>query len=152
MLLTSYFLIQYYTSKNTKLNLENVYSNQTFELIQKLEAQKENKLNIVNETVISSSKFISFYAYEIAKSTTSEINLSGIAVFPLTKEIKGIEKADFDSSIITINGFTSDESSMNSWLEKIRNFNWIQNLEIISLKKDKKNVSFFELKISLKNV
>lgn len=152
MLLISYFLTQYYTSKNTELNLENVYSNQTFELIQKLEAQKENKINILNETGISSSKFISFYSYEIAKSVSSQINLSEINVFPVENEIKENKKVDFTTKLISIKGSTNNEEALNSWFENVRSFNWIKNLEIVSIKKDKKNITFFELKITLKNV
>ncbi|WP_431244366.1 hypothetical protein ACQ9BO_08645 [Flavobacterium sp. P21] len=40
-LLISYLLIQYYGTKNSELNLQTVYSNQSYQLILDLEAQKE---------------------------------------------------------------------------------------------------------------
>jgi hypothetical protein len=152
LLLASYFSIQYFNSKNTQLNLETVYSNQSFELIKKLEEQREKKLQIANETGIASSKYISFYNYEIIASTPNEINLLDVNVFPLLKEIKSNERVGFNAKTIVIKGFTIHEAAFNSWLEKIRILKWVGNLEIISIKKDKKSVSFFELKIAIKNV
>ncbi|WP_278008952.1 hypothetical protein [Flavobacterium gyeonganense] len=40
-LLMSYLMIQYYGTKNSELNLQTVYSNQSYQLILDLEAQKE---------------------------------------------------------------------------------------------------------------
>ena len=44
------------------------------------------------------------------------------------------------------------ESSFSNWLEGLKKTDWLQRFEIISLKKDKKNKSIFEIKITLKNV
>ncbi len=151
-LLTSYLLIQYFNAQNTKLNLENIYSNQSFQLIQDLEKQKENKLQIVNEMGFTSSKFISYYSYELTKELSSEITLTALDVFPLQKDIKSNEKVVFYSKTIIIKGASINETTFNLWLENLRAKQWIDSFEILSLKKDKKNISQFELKIDLKNV
>jgi hypothetical protein len=151
-LLVSYFLIQYYGTKNSELNLQTVYSNQSYQLILDLEAQKEKKLNILKESGVLSSKFLSYYGYEIIKSIPSNISLNELNIIPLKEEYKESKKAFFDSKIIIVKGETFQESSFNNWLEDLKNMNWLQRFEIISLKKDKKNKSIFEIKITLKNV
>lgn len=151
-LLVSYFLIQYYGTKNSELNLQTVYSNQSYQLILDLEAQKEKKLNILKESGVLSSKFLSYYGYEIIKSIPSNISLNELNIIPLKEEYKESKKAFFDSKIIILKGETFEESSFNNWLEGLKKMDWLQRFEIISLKKDKKNKSIFEIKITLKNV
>ena len=151
-LLMSYFLIQYYGTKNSELNLQTVYSNQSYQLILDLEAQKEKKLNILKESGVLSSKFLSYYSYEIIKTIPGNISLNEVSIIPLKEEYKENKKAFFDSKTIVVKGETFEESSFNNWLESLKKMDWLQRFEIISLKKDKKNKSIFEIKITLKNV
>lgn len=151
-LLISYFLIQYYGTKNSELNLQTVYSNQSYQLILDLEAQKEKKLNLLKESGVLSSKFFSFYSYEIMRTIPSAISLTELNIAPLKEEYKENKKVLFDSGTIILKGETFQESSFNSWLENLKNMKWLQRFEIVSLKKDKKNKSVFEIKIILKNV
>lgn len=151
-LLISYFLIEYYGTKNSQLNLQTVYSNQSYQLILDLEARKEKKLNILKESGVLSSKFLSYYGYEIIKSIPGTISLNELNVVPLKEEYKENKKAFFDSATIIVKGETYQEASFNNWLEGLKKMNWLQRFEIISLKKDKKNKSIFEIKITLKNV
>lgn len=151
-LLISYFLIQYYGTKNSELNLQTVYSNQSYQLILDLEAQKEKKLNILKESGVLSSKFLSYYGYEIIKSIPSNVSLNELNIIPLKEEYKENKKAFFETKTIIIKGETFQEGSFNNWLEDLKKMKWLQRFEIISLKKDKKNKSIFEIKITLKNV
>lgn len=151
-LLTSYFLIQYYGSKNAELNLQSVYSNQSYQLILDLEKQKENKQKLLQETGFLSSKFLSFYSYEIIKQIPSDISLTSLNIIPVNQEIKATKKISFDAKTILIKGETFNESSFNSWMEKLKKMEWLKNFEIISFKKDKKNKSQFEIKITIKDV
>ena len=149
LLLSSYSLIQYFNAQNTQLNLKNLYSNQTFELIQQLEKQKANKETIINQTGIGASKFISFYSYEITNTVPTEINLSNLDIFPIQQEIKTAEKVQLGTKIILLQGATENEQVLNYWIEKLRNYKWINKLEIVSIKKDKFNNSNFQLKLQL---
>lgn len=151
-LLVSYFGIQYFIKENANLNIESVYSNQSYQLYQKLEEQYEQKRKVLKETGFSSANFLSFYSYQISKNTPSSIKLSSLDVFPLKKEVKVNEKVSFEAGIILISGATTNELVFNSWMESLRNFDWINNFEILTFKKDKKNNSQFEIKIVLKDV
>ena len=151
-LLTSYFLIQYYGAKNAELNLQSVYSNQSYQLILDLEKQKENKQQLLQESGFLSAKFLSFYSYEIIKGIPQDISLTNLNIIPVNKEIKATKKISFDAKTIIIKGETFNESSFNNWMEKIKKMDWLKNFEIISFKKDKKNKSQFEIKITIKDV
>lgn len=151
-LLISYFLIQYYGTKNSELNLQTVYSNQSYQLILDLEAQKEKKLSLLKESGVLSSKFLSFYGYEIIRTIPGGVSLNELNIIPLKEEYKENKKAVFNNGTIIIKGETFQEPAFNVWLENLKKMNWLQRFEIISLKKDKKNKSIFEIKIILKNV
>lgn len=151
-LLLSFILIQYYNSENNELKMQNVYSNQSYQKILNLEKQKQNKLNIMKNSGFLSSKFFSFYSYEIIKAMPTDISLNELNINPLSKEVKAFQKIVFDSNTIKIKGETFDESSFSRWINELKKMNWIQKFEIISLKKDKKNKSLFEIKIIIKNV
>lgn len=151
-LLISYLLIQYYGSKNAELNLQNVYSNQSYQLILDLEKQKEKKQQLLKESGFLSAKFLSFYSYEIIKGIPHDISLTNLNIIPVEKEIKATQKISFEPKSIIIKGETFNESSFNDWMEGLKKMKWLKNFEIISFKKDKKNKSQFEIKIILKDV
>lgn len=151
-LLISFLLIQYYGSKNAELNLQNVYSNQSYQLILDLEKQKENKQQLLKESGFLSAKFLSFYSYEIIKGIPHDISLTNLNIVPVEKEIKATQKISFEAKSIIIKGETFNESSFNGWMEGLKKMKWLNNFEIISFKKDKKNKSQFEIKIILKDV
>lgn len=151
-LLLSYVLIQYYGARNNELNLQNTYSNQSYQKIINLEKQKDEKLNIINKSGTFSNNYLSFYTYEISRSVPHTILLNVLNVFPAGKEIKAEKKINFESNTIRVNGSTYNEDAFNQWLKSIKEKDWVKNLEIISLKKDKNNNTLFEIKISIKNV
>lgn len=152
LLLASYFLIQYYGTKNSELNLQTVYSNQSYQQLLDLEEKKEKKLAILKESGVLSSKFMSFYGYEIIKSIPSNVSLNELNIIPLKEDYKDNKKVFFENAVIEVKGETFHESSFNTWLDYLKKMDWLERFEIISLKKDKKNKSLFEIKITLKNV
>ncbi|TRX33718.1 PilN domain-containing protein [Flavobacterium sp. ZT3R18] len=151
-LLVSFILIQYYSSKNADLTIQNIYTDKNYQQTLDLEKQKENKQKILLESGFSSSKFLSFYSYEIIKIVPQDVSLTVLEITPLTKEPKINQKLIFESNTINVKGETLNESSFNTWMERLKKMNWLENFEIISFKKDKKNVSQFEVKIAIKNV
>lgn len=146
-LLVSYFGIQFYASKNAELNIQNVYSNKAFQQIVDLEEQKKDKEIIIKDIGLLSNKFLTFYDYEILKSTPIEISLNNININPVKSEVKNNKKVELSAGLIEINGLTIDENAFNNWLKKIKEFEWVKKFEIESLKKDKKNNTQFSILI-----
>lgn len=153
MLTVSFFLIRYYGTKTAELNLQSVYSSQAYKQIQELEKQKEKQLIILNESGLMSSKFLSYFGYELMKETPTIITLTELNVIPVVeKEIKADKKINFETKKILLKGESTNEPAIHNWIEKLREMKWIKKFEIISLKKDKKNISKFEIKITIANV
>lgn len=149
-LLVSYFLIQYFGSKNAELNMQNVYSNKSYQQIVNLEKQKEDKIKIIKESGFLSEKHLIYYSYEILNSIPNSISLSELNIAPLIKEIKSNEKVEVEAGIVLISGQTIDEEEFNKWLNELKTFDWIVKFEIESLNKDKKSNTKFKLRISIK--
>jgi hypothetical protein len=148
-LLLSYFLINFLNSKNAELNLENIYSNQSYQMVVDLEKSKEDKLKILNETGSFKTKYHSFYIQEIINTLPNDIILSELNVSPLEKEIKSNEKVKFRYNEILVSGSFIKEYEFNYWITIVKKNQWIKSLEIIQIKKDKKNRLQFELKINV---
>jgi hypothetical protein len=151
-LLMSYFLIQYYGSKNAALNLQNVYSSQSYENLLNFEQQKNEKQRILNESGLLSTRFLSNYAYDIIRSIPASIVLNEVNIIPIDKETKANKKISFKTKTILVKGETFNEASFNSWMGSLKKMIWLKDFEIISFKKDKKDKSQFEIKISIKDV
>lgn len=152
LLLISYFSIQYYLGKNATLTLDINYATKSYNTISELEIEKENKLKILNEIGASSKNFIVYYNYQISRLAPVDIKFSSTEFAPLKKEIKKTDKPEFDFKTIMIKGKTLNEVSFNSWIAILKKEKWVDKLEIISIKRDKKNDTFFELKITLADV
>lgn len=152
LLMISYSLIQYYGSKTSDLNLKNLYSNQSYKKLKSLEKKREQQLIILGESGLTSSTFISHYVHDILKTIPQNIKLDEFNYCPVDKEIKLEKKVLFISKTILIKGQTNEETTFNNWLSNIKATSWVRKFEIINLKKDKKNISHFEVKILVSNV
>lgn len=151
-LLTSYLLIQYYGSKNAELNLQQVYAGESYQKIVELEQQKQQKQQILSDSGFLSSKFLTYFAYEITQSIPSDIVLTQLNITPADKESKPGKKISFESKTIIVKGETYNEDAFNDWLTTLKKTDWVRDFEIMKLEKDKKNKSQFEIKITAKDV
>ncbi len=152
LLLVSYVTTNFFINKNNSLKESDLNSNFTDNQIEILVNQKEKKIKILNEMGYNSSNFISYYVYQLINSVPREIQLLNLSVFPLKEDVKENKKMGFITNSILISGSTEDESVLNNWLIRIKSMEWIDKFEVMSIKKDKKNNTFFEIKILLKNV
>ena len=147
LLLISYFCIQYFGSKNMELQQQNVFSKQSYQQILQMEAEREQKFKILEETGLLSDKFLAFYSYELTASIPNNMRLNSLNIFPVDAELKAEKKTNIKTKEIVMKGSADNEQSFNWWMDKLRKFSWISKFEIVSFKKDKKNMSQFEIKI-----
>jgi hypothetical protein len=149
LLLISYFSIQYFSSKNMELNQKSVFAKQSYQQIVQMEAERDEKLKILNETGLLSGKFITSYPYQLIAAIPENIRLAKLDVFPVG-ESKPNKKMALDSKEIFIAGAVKEELVFNNWLNQLKRIPWIQHFEIISFRKDKNELSQFEIKITVK--
>lgn len=148
-LLLSYFSIQYLLSKNAELNVENLYTNKSYQEILFLEKQVKEKEEIINKSGFLSKHFLSYYSFEILKSVPNSINLDELYSNPLNKEIKERESVEFIPYQIAIKGTTNNELEFNIWIKNLKQKVWLKKFEIKNIKRDKKNNTMFELIITI---
>ncbi|MFL9843544.1 hypothetical protein [Flavobacterium rhizosphaerae] len=151
-LLISYLAIRHYSAENLELNQKTLFSGQSINKIEELARKKSEKMRLLTETGQLSKNFLSFYAYSLFQTVPEGTHLTSLEVFPLADDIKESKKAELIAKTIGVTGTTSGETSFNNWLETIKKLSWIQKFEIISLKKDSKNIQHFELKILVDDV
>lgn len=151
-LLISYLATNFLIGQNNELKKNNVNNDLTHNEIQNLKNNKNERLKILHEMGYTSPHFISHYVYEIVNSVPEKIVLSNLNVFPLKKEIKENKKVEFIFNTIQIACTTKDEHLLNEWMQSIKKMNWVDKFEVLSLKRDKRNTTSFEIKIVLKNV
>ncbi|MCJ1806463.1 hypothetical protein BWK63_02460 [Flavobacterium covae] len=147
LLLLSYTSIQYFNKKISELNLEVIYSNQSYKQIKKLEKRREQQMMIVNESGITSNIFISHYVFDLLKIVPNDMKLNELNYAPVDKEIKINKKILMTPNTFFIKGHTQEEKVFNNWLTDIKKLSWVRKFEIVNFKKDKKNRLQFEIKI-----
>jgi hypothetical protein len=126
-LLMSYFLIQYFIAKNAELNVENLYSNKSYQEILLLETQIKEKEELINKSGFLSKHLLSYYSFEILNSLPNSISLDKLYINPLQKEIKENENVHFIPYQIVLNGITKDEHEFNVWIKNIKQINLYKN-------------------------
>lgn len=151
-LLVSYISIQYLITTNAQLSLENSYSAKSFDQIQLLEKERSDKMKILTETGFSSHHLMTFFCFEICDNIPQDLRLNFLEVYPLLKDVKNDKKIELGYRTVLLRGQASDKSDFNNWVALLREKYWIQLLEIVSIKKDKKGITFFEIKITIKDV
>ncbi|AMO20701.1 hypothetical protein [Flavobacterium columnare] len=152
LLLISYTSIQYFNRMITELNLEVIYFNQSYKQIKALEKRREQQLVILNESGLTSNIFISHYISDLLLTIPKSIKLSELNYAPIDKETKINKKILMTPNVILVKGQTNEEGVFNNWLINLKRLRGIRKFEVVNLKKDKKNISQFEVKILLNHV
>lgn len=150
LLLVSYFSTGYFSDRYAELSQKNVFAKESEERIVKMKAERDEKLQVLHETGLLSDKFISYYPYEISRMVSESLKLTRLDVFPVGKEFKDEKKVILDAGHIIVSGSTAQEQAFSQFIDRVKKMDWIRKLEILSLKKDKKGISQFELKITVR--
>jgi hypothetical protein len=151
-LLASFTGIQYFGSKNAELVAQNLYSGKAYEFLSDLQGQRKEKLEVLNQTGLMTSKFLSFYAYEMTRTAPAGLSLTQLAVSPSALEIRDGKQAEILSKTIAVKGKTSAQVTIDKWIGILTKMSWLENVEIVSVERDKTGLTTFEIKIGIKNV
>lgn len=151
-LFVSYLGVLYYSNKNTDLNYQCQYSKETISKLESIEKNKKQKLEILNETGLISSKYLTNYSFDILNSVPNSIQIIELNINPAEKEIKEAKKILFENKKIKLKGIAKEEFLFNQWVNSIKQLNWIKKTEILSIKRNKQGQLEFEIKINIKDV
>lgn len=151
-LLGSYVGVLYYSNINSDLNYQCQYSKETISKLETIEKLKKEKLEILNETGLVSSKYLTNYSYDILKSIPNSIQINELNINPAEKEIKEAKKILFENKKIQLKGLAKEEFLFNQWTSELKKLDWVKKSEILTVKRNKQGQLEFEIKISIKDV
>jgi len=141
-LLISYMLLGHYQNAHHKLQVELGEQNVAYSKLVSLEKDKENKEAILKQSGLSDSNYLSFYISEITKEMPSEVNLKLLNIFPTASKIKAAQKIEFMNNLIQIEGTVVSNTAFASWIKKLKECTWINNVEIIDFQRENRTNSF----------
>lgn len=148
LLSLSYVLLGYYQDKYMDLQVELGEQNVAYNKLIALENDKKNKEEILNESGLTDSNFLSFYAFQITQKIPEDITLTDLRIFPTAQRIKPKERVLFQNDLIHIGGNALSNSSFTEWIKHLKQLNWIENLEIADFTNNG-NSNVFELKLTV---
>lgn len=149
-LLINYFYQNILNSQIAQLELELSVSNENLSMLDRLEQEKYRKEKLIINAGVNSTKFLSFYLNEIAKTVPSEIQLVDLDLFPLSGKLKNKRKIEVNQHQIIIQGVTQGNIAMDDWMERMDRFDWVKSVELINyMNNSEDGNSIFTLSITL---
>lgn len=148
-LLISHTLLNSYL--NTLAEKESTYSlsKQTLLKFNTLNEEKNLKEKILETSGASLKRFIAKYVSEIGNSVPNDITLNTVHNIPAIKKVKPFEKINFDFSVISVSGESTNDNAFNNWVKNIKTYSWVDKLEIIDYSEEGKNLNSFLIKIKI---
>lgn len=145
-LLVSYLLLNNYQSKYMELQVALGEENIAHNKLILLEEDQKNKEAILKESGLNNGNFLSYYVSEITKEIPAEISLTELEVFPSEKKIKQKERVVFKNSLIGFKGNVVSNNAFTAWVQKVKDLEWVENLEIVDFIKNG-NTNSFEIRL-----
>ncbi|KJS07316.1 MAG: hypothetical protein VR77_01385 [Flavobacteriales bacterium BRH_c54] len=140
-----------YESSNNELQYQ-LNSKQQF--VDELEILKKELLikeEFIQNSGVTKAAKITFYADQIAMSVPASIQLDQLFINPLTKRINKAEDIQFTYNAVKIIGSVSRSIELNNWIKKLKKYEWVNDINIISFIQDNlKTPGEFELQIVIK--
>lgn len=151
LLLTNFFLFNYYFDKVNELQQVSEINQSTKTLILKLDEAVSKKQKMVDNLLKSNGSKSSFYSHTIIHGLPNSILLSEFNFQPLSKRIKTDKIIELYENTISISGTSNDSELFSIWLNKVEQEDWVEKINIIDYGKAASNSSDFKLNLALKD-
>lgn len=148
-LVGSYLLLGYFNEKIVETNTSLSLVQESYERVKELEAEREEKRKILEESGVMTASFLSYYCNEITYNIPKTITLSSLYVFPTTKKIKQGEKVLFEAQKISVSGVSVSNKQFNDWYKGLKQFKWIKSIDIVHYGANKENKYDFEIQLMI---
>lgn len=141
ILLLSFLIFYKYNNLITSINQETFQSKSLLTQRKKLEDELFKKKQLVSTSGISKSSNVSFFSDFIASSKPDHIRLDVLEVFPV--ELGGYNKPiDIKNNIILLKGVSGNNTSINNWINKLMESDFINAVKIIEIKQKNNHLEF----------
>ncbi|WAC02705.1 hypothetical protein N7U66_03265 [Lacinutrix neustonica] len=141
-LLSSYLLLNYYNNQYITYESQLYNLNHTYNQVRKLEAERQDKVIILQECRVLKENFIAFYVNDIVNNIPNNISLMSLVVNPKINKNKRTEKIILEPNTILIQGDSDSSLPLNTWVKDLKTKTWISKIEIRTIAiKEKTSVS-----------
>ncbi|QQX76509.1 MULTISPECIES: PilN domain-containing protein [Aequorivita] len=148
LLSISYAVRSHYIGKSTEIQQESLMNSQVLNEIATLTKDRDYKKNIISNSSLGSTDFLSFYISQITLDLPEDILLKRLEVFPSKTSSNPNEKIQIKPNTIIIDGITPSNLSVNEWVNLLDEYKWIQKVELLSYSLEKEEY-VFKLNITL---
>lgn len=139
------------STTNNELQYQIMSKKEAVNELKHLREEIKTKEQFVANSGVAQASKISFYADQIALSIPEKIQLNQLFINPLEKRIDKAEDIHFLYNTIILTGTVSKGIVLNNFIKKIKKYDWIQDVNIISFVQDNVNVvGDFEIEIHIK--
>lgn len=145
ILLINFFLFSNFSNRQQELSYELAVQGRKIQLLDSLSREVENYNSLETQSNLFRLSQTSFYADEIAQTIPNEILLSILNIFPVHQDKKD-KKLKFDFEIL-LKGTSSKSSVLNAWINKLKEQDWIKEVQVLPYSESTPGRGEFELRI-----
>ncbi|WP_422103856.1 PilN domain-containing protein [Winogradskyella sp.] len=148
-LFLSHFLLQHQVKELAEKESLMSLSNQSLVQLNTLKEERVLKEKVLMSSGVIDKNYAVRYFSDIGKSVPSTISLDLIKLKQPTRKIKPDEKISFHLNRIEIGGYTTSDSTFNTWVKDLKRIAWVKDLEITKYREDSKSENEFLIQITL---
>lgn len=153
ILLINYFVFNNYWTKNNEISSRLEINKSSLNRLDTLKNELQQKKMFMQQNGLMENSLTSFYADKLAESLPNSISWTNLEIHPVKKKEANAESdlVQFENKIIRISGNCQYSLDLNDWMKHLKNFLWIDKLELLNYKQDNANdKGAFLLEIQLK--
>lgn len=142
VLLVNFLFFNHYYNKFNEISILNTTEVENKEKIENLKRVIIEKEKSVNELSISNTQRISYFLNEIGKSVPNTITLNELQYQPILKKGNTETLTTYSDKSILVNGISNNNIQFTNWVEKLSEFNTINEVVILKFEKEDNTTSF----------
>ena len=142
VLLVNFLFFNHYYNKFNEISILNTTEVENKEKIENLKSVIIEKEKSVNEISISNTQRISYLLNEIGKSVPNTIILNELKYQPILKKGNTETLTKYSDKSILVNGISNNNIQFTNWVEKLSEFNTINEVVILKFEKEDNTTSF----------
>ncbi|MFL5731302.1 MAG: hypothetical protein ACJ75J_17570 [Cytophagaceae bacterium] len=151
--IVSNFIFSFYlNAQNQKLSSKQQGYQLMLSRQDSLETQIKEKEKFLKESGWLENSRISFFSDRIASTVPESVRLTELSVNPFhEKESTAAKKLIFQNGITLLSGHCSSATELNPWIKKMKDFDWIREVKVLSYAYNEKNKEGdFKIEITLR--
>ena len=148
LLFVNYLVYDYLKTSNNELEAQCKMQEEDFHKSEILKKELDEKLALKEKLGVNGSTRISYYLDAIAASVPAPIQLTELALNPVSKKIKNDKEIEYEVNEIVIAGRCKKSIYYNDWKKDLSKLEWVKNISVVNYVDADDEVGEFILKIT----